>query len=586
MSYSTSRVPCKYFQQGRCTRGSSCKFAHINPNGINGSSESGQHMSEADLYRSFVSPNSLNKIERTITNDLRDSESFQQRPLTSAYSYGSPCAVNLISGRDYSPEESRSEFYSAQLQGTGQQYIAQINAREMDMQQCFTHVKSHLDWASRFLQKNTKDLVETGQRSMKSEFVNFPLRLSGGDAGFADTAYNAPPSTGNGAFGQPTSGGAFEAPAFGSSSFGSAPVGPNNAGGAFSKSTAVGGNPFSTNKTSNAFGSSSGNSNPFIPSAKSSGSNAFGQPAFGAGPSPATGSAFGKPAFSSPSAPTSGGSAFGKPAFGSAASTTSGGSAFGQPAFGTSTALGSGQSAFGKPAFDSRSSTSFGGSAFGKPAFGSTGSAQGNEPSSASTAFGQPVFGSTPTQSNGTSAFGKPAFGSTPAQLAGGASPFGQSSPFSTAATNNSNQNISPFGSSAFTKTQAPFGGTNQPFGSAPTNTNSPFAALQDQSKPSPLGQTTFDSKSGSENQSVGNTQPASSASFSGSFGSQQSPFTKAAGSSQPQPPQHKFIQGKPTPEDNITVKELDQKTLAQFQDGHFSLGNVPDIPPPLELIV
>ncbi|CDH17802.1 uncharacterized protein ZBAI_09590 [Zygosaccharomyces bailii ISA1307] len=579
MSYANSgRVPCKYFQQGRCTRGNSCKFAHVRSNGTTTTGEGTQSMSEADIYRSFVSPSSLNKIERTIANDIRDVDNFQQKPLTSAYSYGVPCALSLISGRDYSPEESRFDFYKSQRQGTGQQYIAQINAREKDMQKCLSHVKSHPDWAARYLQKNTKDLVETGQKSMKNEFVNFPIDLGGGNT-FGIGTFSTSTQTNSGPFGRPTSAGVFGTPAFGASSFENAPGGPVNTGSS-AKPPIVRENPFGSNKMNNVFGTSS---NPFIANSKST-TGAFGQPAFGSTSGPgAKGSAFGKPAFGSSTPTTSAGSAFGKPAFGSSAPPAGGGSAFGTPAFGSSPALANGASAFGKPAFASTNSNAFGGVALGKQSFGSTSSSLNNLQTSGNTPFGQPTFGSTSLSATGTSPFGKPAFSSTATQNGSTMSAFGQpsfnsSSPFGG---NANNQATSTFGGSNLTAVQAglPFGSGNPPFRSTSVNSSSPFTQMQSNTQSTPLERSAFVSKAQLENPSS-----AGPSSTSTTFGTQQS-FSKGSTPLQTQVRQSKFIQGKPAEDDNLTAQELDQRTLQYFQSSHFSLGNVPDIPPPLELV-
>ncbi|SJM83492.1 uncharacterized protein ZBIST_1090 [Zygosaccharomyces bailii] len=597
MSYTNSgRVPCKYFQQGRCTRGNSCKFAHVRSNGTTTTGEGTQNMSEADIYRSFVSPSSLNKIERTIANDIRDVENFQQKPLTSAYSYGVPCALNLISGRDYSPEESRFDFYKSQRQGTGQQYIAQINAREKDMQKCLSHVKSHPDWAARYLQKNTKDLVETGQRSMKNEFVNFPIDLGGGNT-FGTSTFGTSTQTSSGPFGRPTSAGAFGTPAFGASSFGTPPGGPVNTGSSV-KPPIVRENPFGSKKLNNVFGTSS---NPFIANSKST-TGAFGQPAFGStsghgaegssfgkpafgssAPTTSASSAFGKPAFGSSAPPASGGSAFGKPAFGSSASPTNGGSAFGTPAFGSSPAVANVTSAFGKPAFASTNSNAFGGVAFGKQAFGSASTPFNNLQTSGNTTFGQPTFGSTSLSAMGAPPFGKAAFSSTSIQNGSTTSAFGQpsfksSSPFNG---NGNSQATATFGSSNVTAVQAglPFGSGNSPFGSTTVNSSSPFTQIQSNAQSTPFEPSAFVSKAQLQNPS--SAVPSSAGT---TFGIQES-FSKASTPLQTQVRQRKFIQGKPAAEDNLTAKELDQQTLRCFRSSHFSLGNVPDIPPPLELV-
>ncbi|CAR26911.1 ZYRO0C04290p [Zygosaccharomyces rouxii] len=594
--FNTGRTPCRYFQQGRCNKGNSCKFAHVYSNGSGASGQgTGQSMSEAELLKSFINPSSLPKIARTINNDMKDAETFQLKPMASAYSYGSPCAVNLISGRDYSPEESRLDYYNAQRQGIMPQYMTQVSARESDMQECMNFTKAHTDWAARYLQVNTKQLTETGRRSIENEFINFPLDLTGTrskSGSFGANPFTSPPSLNggdSGAFGQPSFGGntgnssnsAFGTPSFGSSAFGGANTTTANnntnagSGGVFGQ-PAFG----NTSNLGSSFGTSSVGSNPFT---SNSGGSAFGKPAFGSAPGSSE-SAFGKPAFGSTTTPpASGGSAFGKPSFGS--------SAFGQSAFGANAQQ---QQQQQQP---QQQPPSTAGSVFGQPPFGSN--AAGAAPATGSSVFGQPSAGS---QANATSAFGKPMFGSTPGQSnSTGASAFGQPnfkpSPFG--ASNNATQNASPFGTSAFTQNQSPFSNNTNttnttsttstaPFGSAPTSSSSPFSSLQqnqNQAKPEPISQTTFGSQTQPSSSPFGNAQQPSVAPFGSSTGPKSSPFSNVANPSISQPTAPKFTQGLPTEEDNVPANELDQKTLQQFQMDHFNLGEVPDIPPPLELI-
>lgn len=97
MSY-TSRTPCKFFQQGNCRRGNSCKFGHFLANDNN------RTTSNDDPYKSFISPTSIDKHKKQILDDMADAASYALTPLTSAYSLADPCAVNLIQARDISPK--------------------------------------------------------------------------------------------------------------------------------------------------------------------------------------------------------------------------------------------------------------------------------------------------------------------------------------------------------------------------------------------------------------------------------------------------------------------------------------------------
>ena len=65
MSY-TSRTPCKFFQQGNCRRGNSCKFGHFLANDNN------RTTSNDDPYKSFISPTSIDKHKKQILDDMAD----------------------------------------------------------------------------------------------------------------------------------------------------------------------------------------------------------------------------------------------------------------------------------------------------------------------------------------------------------------------------------------------------------------------------------------------------------------------------------------------------------------------------------
>lgn len=555
----TSNVPCKYFQQGNCKWGNSCKYAHVYANGAGSKQDQASGMTEVELYKSFISPSSFAKIQKNILTDLKESEVIQKRPLASAYSYGLPCGVNLINDRDLSPEELRFKYYEARQKGTLGQYEAEVAAREKDMEKCFQHIRGHPDWAARYLQKGTKELRETGQTTIKSGFIDFPVDLTGQQSGFgapaASTFGTNPFTQGRSAFG-------------GSNAFGSGATGAfgqaqaQGSGGAFGQGQAQG--------SSGAFG--------FGGAAKTNTVNAFGssnpttQPA---------GGVFGKPAFSGISANPASGTAPTNNVFGGGAATGQAmgtGSVFGQAQFGAGPAAGSTTSAFGKP--------TFGGSSFGQPSFGSQ--------------------------------TGSSAFNSNKPPAAGAST----NSPFASLQNNNNNTNQSPFGS---LQSKPPGGPTASPFGSLQNNqpaAGSPFAGLQNGNSattntstgafsqmgggnPSPFAG--MNSTNATTTQGTGqfgfNKPTATFGSTTASTGNTTSPFGQANGGStnvfgsgfnsnpaDSTPSRggaggHRFVQGLPE-EAQLNPDDLDKQTLDQFQASSFILGKVPDIPPPLALIL
>ncbi|KAM3161769.1 C3H1-type domain-containing protein [Lachancea thermotolerans] len=525
-----NKIPCKYFQQGRCKKGNSCNFAHVYTGGNNYSGTSSPQPGLEERYRSFVSATSLNKLSKEIEDDLKGASELIMKPLSSSYSLGSPCAVNLIQGRDLSPEESRFLCYEARLQNNLAAYETQIKARGDDMQKCLDLVSKDPRKAARYLQLATQKVKETGSSQMKG-FIEHPLDLTG-------QLYTQGTSK---LFGAPSA--SFGASASTSNPFGSAAAKPSPFGQpAFGQQSPQG---------SNAFGMAASGSGVSGPST----AGAFGQPKFGA-------SAFGSGNSASPFGSTASGgggsSAFGAPSFGSPGGFSS---AFGKPSFGSNTAtqpsslaainasstsntmgsqtpstqFGSGVSAFGKPAFGSNANVSpfasIQGAQGNKSPFGST-TGTTSQPAATNGAFGAPAFSN---QSSTTSASSSNSFGST-AQNSSIAKPFNSATPFGAP---------SPFGSSqAF--------GTNSPaFGSAgfqPPQSNAGFGA--------PQGAT-------AANQNLG------------AFPSQNSGPSNNVST---------FVQGLPTGKE-LRESDLPAEIIEYFKSDHFALGKVPDNPPPVTLV-
>ena len=372
-------VICKYFLQGNCKFGDSCKNEHpgarsggfssqnrFGPFSNSGASSGGSNNARRD------SPWSINTTD--IKTDLTAGRGLPKWIL-STYGPGRQPPASLLEGNEYSFEELRVRFYELAKNGQQGQANQEATALWSKAQQAITDVTNNVDKVTSFMEDaekkhpnrpdfckidGTRPLDEALQLAVSSaDPPPKPVQQSGFDMSPQPSAFGKP----SGAFGQPASS-TFGKPStgFGQPSFGQT-------------STPAFGH---TSQPATAFGQPS--TSTFGKPTTGFGQPAFGQtsaPAFGQAPQPS--SSFGQPAQTSGLGSTGFGqpSALGaKPAFG-APSTSSG---FGQPAQ---------PSAFGQPA-----------STFGKPALPTSTSAFG-QPSQATSAFGQPTQPST--------AFGKPA---------------------------------------------------------------------------------------------------------------------------------------------------------------------------------
>lgn len=592
MSYSRNRTPCKYFQMGKCTKGKNCNFAHVYSNSSGNKSSTLQKTTE-EKYLDLTNDRNLDRYTREIELDMDEVRSFLSYPNGSSYGLAAPCPVNVIANRDYSSAESRFDYWKSIKQGTIPQYETEAKARRNDMEKCVTFVKKEAKRAARYVQLSTRNYSINGVLPSKP-FVDHPLDLTG-------QSYNT-----MGAFGNNTTNQFARPNPFSSTSNTSNPFGQ-------SMSTV---NPSSSTSNS-TFGQSAFGSGNMTNGLASSSDSILGKPAFGSVPFGSTGSTtsspFGQlrnnagknaqnsnaqtppfgtnvsqsPAQTNFSSFGSTTSPFGKPAFSNQTSlqptnnTTTGmasSSAFGQssnePAFRTTSGtFGSpsfGQSAFGQPAFGNNSSqpaaaaanssrpaqsaafgqSTFGQSAFGQPTFGKpsgTGQSAFGSTTSGQPPFGQPSFGQT---SFGQSSFGQSSFGQ---------SPFGNSAPASSG-------NVSTATTSSMQNT-SPFGGVNNTINSQ---------------NPSPFGQQTAPNASSAQTpfQSFGSVPAATP--FGALASSQQS-------SNQPHSSQQGlplFVQGLDDKSETTAMSDLSERTIAIFKDTKFELGNIPEIPPPLELII
>ncbi|SCU81758.1 LADA_0C00914g1_1 [Lachancea dasiensis] len=521
---SRNKTPCKYFQQGRCKKGNACNFAHVytgnnNNNGNTNANDSGG----ANRYQSFVNASNLGKYANEVNDDLTGASEFMFQPLSSSYGLGSPCAVNLITGRDFSPEEARFLFYQSQMHNSVPTYEVQMKARASDFEQSRKYILADTRKAARYLQLATQKAHESGAAPSKG-YLEHGLDLTG--ASYANAGPN--PRTSN-LFGANTTPNAF------GQTMNSTKPGPFGSSNAFGSGSA---NTFGSG-SSGAFGSSTGAfGTPAF--ASSNTTTAFGQPTFGAAPNTATSPFGGSSAFGG-KPPSTGFGPGGSTSFGSPAASAST-SAFGKPTFGSSG--GSNASAFGQPAFRTAPSGSQT-SPFGQG--GSTSNTQTTSNAGAPSAFGQPTFGSTSTSSpfasiqGGSSPFGS---GTNPAVTGSSSTPFG--STFQKPVNNTNNG--TPFGAAS-------------PFGSAgfvPANAQNPQPNAQTMQHP--FGSSISNNPIGT------NTQPSST-----SLGI-------------PQKTTQSFIQGLPE-ESTLSESDLPKEVVDYFKADNFTIGKVPDIPPPSTLV-
>ncbi|KAF5002679.1 hypothetical protein FGRMN_217 [Fusarium graminum] len=620
---------CKFFQQGNCKFGNSCRFEHINPNNRNQSSNrfgalgGGSNQNLAEKYNVTVET-----IERDLTNEL-------PTWILSAYAPGRDAPQQLFGGypREQSFEELRLHYMTGKASGNEQQ-AAQIQAALRDAQGAVNFIVDENQHPNR--QDTCREGTQGGPfgeflvgKRPKSTIADTGSQSNPfGSNNNASSPFGGGATAGGNAFGQPSTLGAkpsaFGAPAFGQ------PSQPAQTGTSFGQPSQP--SAFGQPSQPSAFGQ------PSQPSAfgQPSQPSAFGQPsqpsAFGQ-PSQLgqSGTAFGQPsqpsAFGQPSALGAKPSAFGTPSFGQPSQPNTQGNVFGQPsqpnaqgtAFGQTGQLGQKQNPFGAPSGTSNNSSPFGAAAntnnapaanpFGAPS-GGPANAQNANP-----------FGS--NNNNQTNAGASP-FGQT-SQPAQGSSPFGQPSNAAAPAASN------PFGSS----NAAPTPAANNPFGQPSQPQSNGFASQNNQQQTSnPFGQPSQPSQQANP---FGQPSNATSAAAN-PFATGQPQKQAAASSGGPYPPnssrQHPPVEsysskgmdgrlsmfkgksviyndGKPgirefdgtwrriwfpdgppgySADTELPPEKYDDKSKAQWmafaQTGNFEGGLMPELPPPRECTV
>ncbi|KAF4449765.1 hypothetical protein F53441_6960 [Fusarium austroafricanum] len=595
---------CKFFQQGNCKYGNSCRFEHPAPNNRNqpsnrfGALGGGSNQNPAEKYSITT-----DAIEKDLTNEA-------PQWILSAYAPGRDAPGQLFGGypREQSFEELRLHFMMGKASGNEQQALNEAQElyaqAQQQMQTALRDVKGAIEFmvGAENNHPNRHDICKEGtQGAPFGEFLvgkrpkstipdtgaqSNPL----GSNNNTSSPFGGSASTAGSAFGQPSTLGAkpsaFGAPAFGQLSQPSA-------------QTSAFGQPSQLGQAASAFGK------PSQPSAfgqPSQPGSAFGQPsALGAKPSP-----FGAPAFGQASQPNTQGNVFGQPTQPNAQ-----GSAFGQ-----ASQLGQKPNPFGAPSGTNNSSP-FGAVAnnnnapaanpFGAPSGGVTNNqtanpfgsnSNNNQSNAAANPFGQP---SQPGQGN--SPFGQPSnvakpaasnpFGTSnaaPGQPAN--NPFGQpSQPQSNgfASQNNQQPASNPFGQPSQPKQGNPFG---QPSNPIPATAN-PFAAAQPQ-KPAATAASTSPYAPGSSRQHP----PVESYSSKGMDGRLSMFKGKSVIYKDGKPGirefdgtwrQIWFPDGPPgySADTELPPEKYDDKSKAQWmafaQTGTFEGGLMPELPPPRE---
>ncbi|KAI0593962.1 hypothetical protein F4775DRAFT_575584 [Biscogniauxia sp. FL1348] len=423
---------CKFWQQGNCRNGASCRFEHPGansnpfgtPNTNNNNNNNRFNALNTGGNRPQDGPNPYKITKEGIKVDLAD-----ERPtwILSCYGPGRDAPEQLFGGY---PREQSLEEVMVYIRGSGnqQQAMAEVTALYQQSQQQIETTLGNLDGAVQFL------LAAENNHPNRIDICKQNTREGGTIGIFAR---------------EPEQGG-----------FAANPL---------TSHSSANQNAFSSNPQPNPFGGGGG--------------SAFGQPsALGQKPNPfgaAPSSQFGQPsqmgaaasAFGQPSQMGSSGSAFGQPsALGSRPSP------FGAPSAGSSSGFGpvGQQSAFGQPSALGQRPNPFGGapassapSPFGQPTAAAAAAPNpfGQPAPSTSSPFGQPAS---------TNPFGQGASASNDLSMDTSAPPPAASNPFG-------QPSGSGFGAPANNNAFA-----SQPSGFAAAGSSNPFGPPQTQSQPQP----------------------------------------------------------------------------------------------------
>lgn len=518
-------VVCKYWRQGNCRNGNSCRFEHPSNEGGNRQGS----ISNGGIFGNVNRPERWHLNEEDIKNDLTNT---RPKWILSTYGPGKETPAALFVDNEFSAEEVRLRFYQAQAAGNA-------DAADREAIQVWQKAEKNIGDAA----SNVQDIQRYMEQKEKEhpnryDFCRFDGTISKEE--FAkNTQANSQPGSSINPFGGATrataSSNPFSKPSFGqtSSPFGqssqSAGFGqqqsPQQQQSAFGQTSqpsafgkpAFGQSGFGQNTQPSGFGKSPFGQTGFGQTGFNQPKSSFGQPqapsAFG-GKTVESSSGFGQAsnlgqgnptnAFARPSAAGMVGNAssnvgFGTPAFGQLAATTNNASPFAQTSGqgGTSSPFASAGNAGTSP---------FGSNNASKPGFGQQGFSQPSQQQSASP-FGQPS-----QLQQQQSGFGSNPFAQKAQQPGFGQSPFGQPQ--------QAQQQQPGFGKPGFGQTAQPSSSGNNPFNTVQSSSSSPFANLNNNStaNQSPFGNLNGSNASQSPfgNLNQNNTTTASSASNNG----------------------------------------------------------------------
>ncbi|KAG9230429.1 hypothetical protein BJ875DRAFT_537145 [Amylocarpus encephaloides] len=349
-------APCRFWQQGNCKFGDSCRFEHGSNVGSNNNrfaalqtSDRGNDRRNNDFHnRNNAPPNRGQPLADKpfqLDKDQIVTDLSTERPqwILSAYGPGKAAPAQLFGGemRELSFEEMRVRHYAAVAAGAQQNAIKEAEALWQQSEQQIQTILSNAEGALQYIidaekqHPNRIDIVKEGSTVKETN----PFSSNKQTIQPRSNPFGGQNDQNNGAIGPP-SGGAFgQPPALGQRT---------SAFGAMSGGTGAFGQPSGLSQNQNAFGAPSTLGQKPNPFAAAPGGNAFGQPS-GLGQ---TQSAFGSPSALKPSpfrTLSTSNNTFGQPSSQARSSTPFGQVLDGNNGFGQPSTVNQNSSGFGAP---------------------------------------------------------------------------------------------------------------------------------------------------------------------------------------------------------------------------------------------